>query len=211
MVSVGTIISIAAIGGIAAAGYAVYRNADKIGSALSRGVEGYFTNPLGRYFENLFTNLPTGASGTSPGTPLPTLDPEAPLQTSGPLIGFEGGPSGPQLPADKNLIQTAFDIWYAEKFGAGPLAPPTPPALTITDVTPPGPIPQSTPASAAGYYYFDQPGSQYDFQAFLGLGEADLYKKADVGPHGPKNITFLGTSKLTPDAFKLFGQSQNYL
>jgi len=210
MVSVGTIISIAVIGTIAAAGYAVYRNADKIGGALSRGVEGYFTNPLGKYFEDLFRNLPTTAAGAGPGTPLPTLDPNAPVQTSGPLIGFEGGPAGPQLPADKNLIQTQFDIWFAEKFGAGPLAP-KPDVPKITDVTPPGPIPQSIPASQAGYYYFNYPGSKYDFQAKLGLGEADLYKKTDVGPQSFTDLVFLGISKLTPAGLQTFGKSQNYL
>jgi len=56
MVSIGTIFSLVVVGAIAAGGYALYRNADKVGGALSRGVETNLTNPLGNYFDNLFTN-----------------------------------------------------------------------------------------------------------------------------------------------------------
>jgi len=217
VVSVGTIVSIGAIGAIVAVGYAVYRNADKISGALSRGVEGYFTNPLGSYFENLFTNLPTppvsSGSGSGNGTQVPTLSPDAPVQESGLLEGFEGSPQGPKLPDDKNLLQTAFDIWYKEHFGSPTVTPPLP---TITDVTPPGPIPQSTPPLTQqyqeGYYYVNYEGSQYDTQWYLNAEQAASVAETAAAKGDPfLGIKYLGKSMLGAEGFKTFGQSQNYL
>jgi len=39
---------------------------------------------------------------------IPELAEDAPVQTEGPLKGFEGSPEGPKLPADKNLFQTVI-------------------------------------------------------------------------------------------------------
>jgi len=78
-------------------------------------------------------NLPSGADLGLPNTQeLPTLAPDAPVQTEGPLIGFEGGPQGPQLPADKNLFQTVILdpllklLTPAERFAQERQGPPAP-------------------------------------------------------------------------------------
>jgi len=56
-----------------------------------------------------FPDLPTGADLGLPNTdPLPVLAPDDPVQTEGPLKGFEGSPEGPKLPDDKNLFQTVI-------------------------------------------------------------------------------------------------------
>ncbi len=87
MVSIGTVLTLGIIGGAGILGYAVYRNADKVGGALARGVEENITAPIGSYFENLFAGLPTSTNGTAinPATiinPIPeAAAPEPGLET----------------------------------------------------------------------------------------------------------------------------------
>jgi len=60
-------------------------------------------------FPDINIELPTGQDLGLPNTqPLPELAEDAPVQTEGPLIGFEGSPEGPKLPDDKNLFQTVI-------------------------------------------------------------------------------------------------------
>jgi len=210
MVSIGTVFTIGIVAAIAAGGYAVYRNADKIGGALSRGVEGYISNPLGSYFENLFKNLPAPPV-SQPGPSTTPPPPPGPGETGTDYWeGFVGSPQGPKLPDDKNLVQTAFDIWWNEHFGPGPSTTPPPPV--ITDVTPPGPIPQSTPPGQAEYYYIDYAGSKYDTQWFLTPSEAAAYKQTAAAPGDAfLGVYGVGKSKLSTAGFQLFGKSQGYL
>lgn len=214
MVSIGTVFTIGIIGAVAAAGYAVYRNADAIGAALSRGVEGYFTNPLGKWADDLFRNLSTGPGVSTNGETTAVPPPPGPGETgAGYWEGFEGSEQGPKLADDKNLVQTAFDIWYNEHFGPKKK---TEPPIVITDVTPSGPIPQSPIPSAAGYYYADyrtDPDVPHikDLQWQLTEGMADKLRETIVPGGFLKGIHYLGQSKLTEPGFKLFGKSQNYL
>jgi len=213
VVSLGTVFTLAAIGAIAAGGYALYRNAGAITSALSRGVEGYLTNPLGSYFENLFQNLPIPpVVGSTNGTVPPPPGPGE--EGTGIWQGTEGSDQGPKLPADKNLAQVAFDIWWLEHFGPGPSTT-TPPATTppVQDLTPPGPIPQSTaPQYDAGYYYVNYEGSQYDTQWYLTAGQAQEAAKTAAAPGDAfLGIKYVGQSALSKLGFETFGKSQNYL
>jgi len=119
MVSVGTVISLLAVGAIAAVGYAVYRNLDKIGGAVSRGVETNLTNPFGNYFENLFRDTAVSASGP-PSLPDPTkpafgLFPEAIAQQPTGDVGIttKEGTSieakyGPRAQRNAQLILASF-------------------------------------------------------------------------------------------------------
>ena len=68
MVSIGTIFILAIAGAVAVGGYALYRNADKVGGALSRGVETSITNPLGSYFDNLWKDTSSGITNTATDT-----------------------------------------------------------------------------------------------------------------------------------------------
>jgi len=65
MVSIGTIISFGVIGAIIAGSYAVYRNSDKIGGALSRGLQTNITTPLGSWADSLFTNTSNNLPNTT--------------------------------------------------------------------------------------------------------------------------------------------------
>jgi len=70
MVSIGTVITLGIVGGLAIVGYALYRNASSIGGAFSRGVTQNVTDPFGDYFENLFKDSTT--NGGTPSVPDPT-------------------------------------------------------------------------------------------------------------------------------------------
>jgi len=86
MVSIGTVLTLGIIGAVSIFGYAVYRNADKLGGAVSRGVEKNVTAPFGNYFENLFADTPgngNGASVPDPTKPAFGLLPEAEAPTPG--------------------------------------------------------------------------------------------------------------------------------
>jgi len=209
MVSIGTVFTIGIIGAVAAAGYAVYRNADAIGSALSRGVEGYFTNPLGNWVDDLFRNLSIGPGVKTNGETSSTVPPPPGPGEEGTGFweGLVGTDEGPALPADKNLTQVAFEIWYNEHFG-----PKEDPPIEIIDETPPGPIPQSEiPTSdpiqsLAGWYYRNfAPGGRADEQIFLKEGTADRLTARGY------DLRYLGQDELGEAGFQLFGKSQGYL
>lgn len=108
----GNIFSLAAIGAVIAGGIALYSNRDKIGGAFSRGIETNLTNPLGNYFDNLWTGAPGNAA--PPGAPAPNgnapavnpvtvLDP-LPVATAQTATGDAGiSPSNAQKLTDKYL------------------------------------------------------------------------------------------------------------
>lgn len=221
MVGAGTFLSIGIIAAAGVAGYAIYTNLDKIGGALTRGISQSITDPFSSYLDSLFKISGAGAaSGPAPGTPLPTLEPNAPVQKEGPLIGFEGSPAGPKLPDDKNLIQTQIDIWYKKNFGTGPLANGNGtkfPDEEHRGANPAAPTNEPLFApSPGGFYYADyrtDPSVPHvkDLQWKLTEGMADKLRKTIVPGGFLKGIHYLGKSELTEPGFKLFGKSQNYL
>jgi len=85
MVSIGTIFTLGAIGAVIAGGFALFANRDKLGGALSRGVEENLTNPLGDYFDSLWTGLNNNVQSLS-GGPVQQAQQEA--QGSDPTPGI---------------------------------------------------------------------------------------------------------------------------
>lgn len=205
MVSIGTFLSIGIIGAVAIGGYALYRNLDKAGGALSRGVEQSITNPLGNYFENLWTSLPSAAASTGNGS-----FKEAPPQQSG--VTYEQYVAG-----EDTRTQSQVDDWYTQNKITNPNDPK--PLLTPSvQIAYADPGPAATPKPTdykSGYYYFDVAGSQYDTiqyqtaEAMKKLFSMNLSKI--FSPGGLENITYIGQSNLNEAGFKLFGQSKGYL
>lgn len=208
MVSIGTIFSVIVVGAAIAGGYALYRNADKIGGAFSRGVETNLTIPIGNYFDNLWNSLtgslPSAPQGVNPATifdPLPSAYGSGPgLQPSPtpvpvPQYNYPGLPPSYQNPPASNL--------------PNPLAP--------KPIIPTQPLPQpkatySLDPTKAGYYYIDYEGTKYDTQWKLSAYQApNVAKAAAALGDALFGIKYIGQSKLTPEAFQVFGESQNYL
>jgi len=217
MVSLGTFITLGAIAAIAAGGYAVYRNADKIGGALSRGVEQTLTKPLGDWADNLWSSI-ANPFGIGEGA-------QASIKTEGPATFTPGiQPSPGLLPQAEILACECGTSIVQDKFGTvtqkclpctttqyNPTPEPTP--------IPPPPQPKDPIAKIfqSGYYYINYAGSQYDTQYYQ-TGEqaaktASLAERgiAGIGGRVIENIKYLGQSKLGPAGFELFGRSQNYL
>jgi len=74
MISLGTIFTIGAVAAIGAVGYAVYRNADKAGGALSKVVETKLTNPIGDYLDSIAAGV-TGAGTDTTINPATIVNP----------------------------------------------------------------------------------------------------------------------------------------
>jgi len=211
MVSIGTIFSVLVVGAAIAGGYALYRNADKLGGALSRGVEQNITNPLGSYFDNLWNSF-AGA----PGTATQGVNPTTVFDPLPPAYG------APPAPAPGDLDYKAPTI---PPFN-NPYTPPSytnPPASNLPNPQYPTPTPPptapTTPKSnytsewfTPGYYYVDYEGSKYDTQWKLTAYQAKNIAKAASAPGDAFfGIQYIGKSKLTEQAFGVFGKSKNYL
>lgn len=189
MVSIGSIFTLAIVGAVAVGGYALYRNADKLGGALSKGVEASVVNPLGNYLDNLF-KIPGAAAQVTGATATP-----APA----PALDYVPGTNNP---ADDRTWNPGYVPPANQDF--------LPPAITSKPPTPkPTPPPPNQPK--AGYYYFNVAGSQYDTQQLLTSKQATAYKAAALQDPALLNVTFIGKDKLGKTGFKLFGESQNYL
>lgn len=194
MVGLGTILSVGIAGAVAIGSYALYVNRDKLGGALSRGIETNITNPLGNYFDSLWAAIanPTKGTGLSPSTPRPTTT--TTLTKSGltqtPILTPTGKTQQQVLTQQPNLI----------------------PVKTTLARTP-----DYRPSTAykAGYYYFDVKGSKYDTQQYLTAARIKQIRTADQSkifhPEGLREIRYIGQSKLGAAGFQLFGKSQNYL
>ena len=63
MVSFGSVLGLLLAGGAVAVGYAVYQNRNKLGSAVSRGVEVNLTNPFGNWLDSLFRRDENNGNG----------------------------------------------------------------------------------------------------------------------------------------------------
>jgi len=192
MVSLGTVLTVGIVAAIAAGGYAVYRNADKIGGAFSRGVEQNLTNPLGVWADSLWSGItkPTEGTNLSPSTPRPTTTTTLTKEglTEVPLLTPTGKTQEQVLQESPQLI-------------------PTQTTLTRT--------PDYRPSTVyrEGYYYFNFAGAKYDYVAKLTSSLAkEFSQEALSNPYDSfENIKYIGQSNLQPAGLKLFAESQNYL
>jgi len=206
MVSLGTVIAVIGGGAILAGGYAVLSNLDKVGSALSRGVEGHITNPLGIALDNAFSNFAT--SGQSPTVPSPSVI------------------AGQTVPSVNNSTITIPASTIVHPTGI--VTSNTPPLLNLSPtekVSASAALAanrektkqqnaafEKTLAPKAGYYYLNYTGSKYDSQILRTAAQAaDLIKVAAAPGDALLNVRYLGKSKLSTPGFNLFGKSQNYL
>ena len=197
MVSLGTILSLGIIGAVAVGGYALYRNADKVGGALSRGIETNITYPIGNYFDNLWqgVKVPTVSPPPAPTTQAPQYIP-----VSQPGAGQPNPANAPthSSPTDKILSQ-----------GGTPTPSPqeilTDPNVNLEKFQPPQP--------SEGWYYINYKGSKYDTQWYLTKEQAaKTMQTAQASPTDYfENIKFLGSAKLSDRSFHLIGQANQYL
>jgi len=205
MVSIGTIFSVIVVGAAVAGGYALYRNADKIGGALSRGVEQNLTAPIGNYFDSLWNNLTDALPSVPQG-----LDP---TKIFDPLPSAYGTPDAPPLTEQQPTPVPGYN---------NPYIPPSyqnPPASNLPNPLAPKPLEETKGTSVddptqykSGYYYINYLGTQYDTQWKLDASKAsDVARAADAPGDALLGIHYIGKSKLGQAGFELFGKSQNYL
>jgi len=200
MVSLGTIFTLGIIGAVSVGVYALYRNADKIGGAVSRGVEETFVNPLGNWADNLWSSI------------------ENPFETSTSNASSLAGQTVASV-NDSTIFVPADTTVNPD----GTVSSDTPPLLELspeekqyaTDIQKEN-VDESQrvlDSLKEGYYYFNFTGSKYDYQAKLTSEEANRYNtfafsdKTDL----LENVAYLGQSKLGESGLKLFAQSKNYL
>ena len=187
MVSIDTIFSLAVVGAVAAGGYALYRNADKVGGALTRGLEKNVSAPFGNYIDNLWKDTSSGIANTATLTVQKKI--VEPLKN---------------IPNPTNVFTNPFPFAYGES-GKSPATKNLPPPQIISKPTPRAPTLMQK--SLPGYYYQNFPeGGRQDRQIKLQEGTADKLKLRGY------DLTFLTPSqKLSPSAFSLFGKSKGYL
>lgn len=197
MVSVGTIFSLAVIGAVAAGGYAVYRNTDKIGGALTRGLEKNVVSPFGNYIDNLWKDAGTNIVSTTTSSVQKQI--VKPLENiSNPLTVFT------------NPLPSAYATKPKQTLPPPTIkSQPTPnaPKLISPKAKTPKELLNMLPSKAGWYYQNYSPESgREDRQIKLNKGSADALRKRgwDLTYLTPKN-------KLSPKAFEMFGKSQNYL
>jgi len=120
-----TLLTVGIIGAVGIIGYALYRNAGKIGTVVSSGVEKTLTDPLSNYLDSLSGNVATSVGGTSipdPNKPAFGLLPEAIAQTPTGDVGItpQEGTSieqkyGPKAQESAKLILQSFAPSSQEK------------------------------------------------------------------------------------------------
>lgn len=213
MVSVGTFLSIGIIGAIAVGGYALYRNADKAGGAVSRGVQTSITNPLGNYFDNLWKNTPTNSNNPSAGTP-GVYDPTSKqLQEETRILNERTQRQyqqqyGQTIKGYQDILDVYKKLLNQKPSGVAPPIPKTFPGEEHRGANPNAPKnePLFTPSPAGWFYQNFTPGGRKDRQIKLKQGSADALRKRGYDLH------FLTPSqKLSQSAFNLFGKSKGYL
>lgn len=193
MVSLGTIISIGVVGTAILGGYALYRNSNKIGGALSRGVEKNLTTPFGNYFDNLWKGVNVNSSNTSKST-------QAAQQK------FNRQIEQKKQQQQRSLVPTMREYEKVTDTNDNPQK--FNPANGINNKTNPyGYEKLNTPKP--GYYYINYQGSKYDTQMKLTSNQAIRYQKL-AGQGALENIHYTG-KKLSPAGLKLFARSRNYL
>lgn len=220
MVSPGTVLTLGIIGAVVAASVGLYAARGQIGGALTRGITQSFTDPFRDYFANLFRSSENGGTNIEAERQanLEQLQLEnqaardAAQQSYQEQYGQQVKTYQDTLAIYKTLLQEK-DIVTKTTGGAPQPAAPLPKTFPGEEHRPANPLaPKNEPLfapSPGGFYYFDFPGREYDFQAKLGSGEADKYRTADVGPRGPKSLTFLGLSKISNVGLASFAQAKN--
>lgn len=208
MVSIGTVLSIGIIAGVGVLGYALYSNAGAIGSALSRGVTKSVTDPIGSYFENLFTGPGSTSPGPGPGPAPQQIDYKKQTEEINKKYqDLYQKQFGQTLKSYEDTLKVYQDtLANLPKDTPAPTVPASFPGEEHRSANPQAPLnePLFTP-SPAGYYYWNRPGPN-DKQLLLKAGTADVLRRRG------RELHFLtpGT-KLTQTSFKVFGQSKQYL
>jgi len=194
----GIVLGIGVVAAVGIAGYAIYRNAGKIGDLFSSTIQGAITNPINSFFENIQLPDWSGTTTEPPSVPTPPII----AGSTVPLVGN----TTVTIPAE-TLVNPD-----------GTVTSPTPPILNLPPeikeeaiVTQKEKAKENLPDRKAGYYYFNFLGSKYDYQAFLTADRAKEFALA-AAPVGDAflNIKYTG-AKLSKEGFQLFGKSQNYL
>ena len=200
MVSIGTIFSIAIAGAVAAGGYALYRNYNKVGGALTRGVEKNISIPFGNYLDNLWKDTTTDIANAATHTvaekvidPIKNI-PNPTTVFTNPFPFAHGYFDSPKAKTSPTITKPK---------SVPTLIPPT--IKTVPTPNAPKLIPPTQ--SLAGWYYRNfAPGGRADQQIRLDAGSADALRSRGY------DLTFLTTSqKLSDQAFTLFGKSKGYL
>ena len=206
MVSLGTFLTLGAIAAIAAGGYALYRNADKLGGALSRGVETNITAPLGSYLDTLWQDVTNSSINAVQQAASQTYQ-----QAS---QGFVDAWNS-AINAASTLTTNPIYPWMTSQ----PTQQPPPTTVQPLPTVEPLPIlkPTFTQDFKSGYYYLNYPGSQYDVQRYQTAEQAaktfGLFEKgiAGIGGRAIQDFTYLGKSELGTAGLELFGRSKGYL
>lgn len=182
MGKIGTILSIAALGGAAIGAFALYRNRNVIGAALSRGTQNAIIDPVGNFFNSLFAGLPTVGA-----TPVPV--PKTPAQPKQPF-----NPAQP-IPTREPYKQ---GTQYTRTVIPGQKPPPFVPTPTPTRK------PTTRIPTVSQYYFVDRPGTKYDIQQKLtpDVLRAILQSGYDAYP--------IGRTRLQDKSLGLFVRSRNF-
>jgi len=196
MVSIGSIFTLGIIGAVVVGGYALSRNADKVGSAFTRGVEETVVNPLGNWFDNLWKNIGDVTSSDK-------------SEIAGQTVAF----------TDTSTVTIPESTTVQPD---GTVTSDTPPLLNLSDTEKESVSVimernrnlSELALGQEGYYYFNVVGSKYDTQQFVTSERAKQYSSygADLfDDRGLQNIKYIGKSALSQAGFNLFGSSQDYL
>jgi len=211
MVSIGTIISLGIVGAAIVGGYAVYRNFDKIGGALSRGVETNITNPVGNYFDSLWQTAQSSL-GIAQGQKGQGVNPSTIFD---PLPSAYGAPGAPPLTQPQPTPVPQYNNPYIPPSYQNPPASNLPnPLAPIPKVIEPtkGTSIDDPSKFLSGYYYVNYSGAKYDTQWKLDASKAsDVARAASAPGDAFLGIKYIGQTKLGEAGFELFGRSQNYL
>jgi len=120
--NVGTILTLGIVAAVGIAGYAIYRNLGKVGTAVTASVTKSVSDPFGNWLDSIGGGATNGAGNGTSATPLDPTKPafgflpeaQAPLDTSG-LYGIDPKEAtaleqkyGPKAQASAQLILKSF-------------------------------------------------------------------------------------------------------
>lgn len=212
MVSPGNVVSAIVAGAVIASGYGLYVNREKIGAALSRGVESTITNPLGNYFENLFQHTPDSGNGRQEGIPSESemLAERRKADQEQARLAFEQKQYDLRYgiqQAGYEKILSGYEKTLKEILEKNPDEPYIPPEVPPSQTEHSLPEQQEeTPGeppfapSPEGYYYNIRRGVQQR----LNVGTADRLRDRDW------ELEYLGVRKLGEEGLDIFKRSKGY-
>ena len=187
----GTILTLGLAGIGLAAGYTLYRNSDKVGSAISRVFEKTLSTSFSNTIDNLWQNTPT---------PTPTsneVETNKKYQKQLNQKLSDQKKSGTSSMDEYEYVTNSNDNPFKFNPKNNPKYGPSNPYGT----------PKSPPKE--GWYYINYKGSKYDKHQYLSSKLAQSYQKLS-GSGALQNIHYTGV-KLGPAGLKLFAQSRNYI